>query len=1259
MANCPAAYPSPPGISSSLTGFRLCGAASGTVQYQSEHFDKKLREARELSEAVEEYGDPQGAHLLMRFCVLPKLIYLTRVMGDVITSDEWSCADKKLGESWARIMGLSEQEWGQGEVQNQAYLPQYQGGLGLTCFRTTATAGLLGSCGVTLSDVVQRLTDQAFLGQGQAPEREAFSALPWLQASKREFKRAEAAVESVKLKANYPLRHGWNSMFDVWWRASSGQEQQKITDAIHRSCRVYLFSKVQLSEQVRLHSCSGNGASARLSAIPSSGWLRFPPVVYRVAIRIRLGLGIPEMRRAGVCVCGSPLNPRGHHTQKCPNGEGVHWRHEQVKRAFTQILRRLRHTHVLEETTLGHLGVATDSHLADQRNKRADIFASLSNSDTILADVSITFPISSDAARLRTRSKTAGAAAKTKSEEKQRKYVVAARSVGLRFIPLVFETFGRPDRETVSFVKELVGIAGSKAGFSTEGEMRAVQRVSQTGIGRSSVVCCSGCFPFFVEENPEDSRLPAVVQPWKLLELADVISSSQGGDVEVVVLARQRENHPGLGGSSLLSFHQIRFGASGVSSVQKTDAILEGFNVLKSETPFNRVTCCQQSRYVCVWSERAVAVLHLPAVSSDEEDDAPALRVIPTELGTNSLGAQSNERARHEGLEVRSVQWHPFSSEHLAILASAPPTSRHEGRKSFLFLVNVAESVNRAELEIVIEHETGDSPRSFTFGGPSSQDFWLNFCIFLAFERSATVKAVWPVVPHTCTVPERLREKGRGVFLACKKEETDPYTLSWLENFLAPQNWQSRVPSPEGVGARIQLRYKSRFMPAVVDVAVDAPPFDGPNLFERRPGRTEGLVAMAETQSAQPSRCVSVSSLGGENAPVLGLARSDGRVSLLILGELPLPPLQRKTPSASSVSSSAPSAFVAETVSCEWEEEGEALESPAESGGAARVLQISAVPAGGPGEALVCGTKGAWVISIPWLSALDGTEEGEDGQMDALGGQALAASVRGALLLSPVDNRVRLGGVFWMPPWNEGGCVSPIFLTHTNEEEGKGMVAKVSVREVNSLGGKDGDRVGGGRRPFIDVGAESIRGTTEELNERWVAHFHELFKTDFGRRAFAEARAKLGDLAKGTVEEEEEFQSKFQEALNLWGQKCLPVLNSRLQLIKEHAKLVPSLTEKYAGADSPFNRLDLELNQLEAKTKETTRKWQEAQANQAELMKRASDLFVQIQRLTLDAVTRRGLETALPTGHMVLLETRQKLRLLASEAGKKGQSEAE
>uniref|UniRef100_A0A0G4HD04 Uncharacterized protein n=1 Tax=Chromera velia CCMP2878 TaxID=1169474 RepID=A0A0G4HD04_9ALVE len=336
-------------------------------------------------------------------------------------------------------------------------------------------AGLLGSCGATLSTVIERLTDKSFLGPSQSPDRDAFFALPWLQASKREYEKTESATESVKLKAYHPLRQGWDAQSGRWWRAPHTQEQQRITDTLYQSRRVF-FSKVGLSERIRLHSYSGNGAaaSAWLSAIPSSGWLRFPPAVYRVALHIRLGLPIPEIRRAGLCVCGSLLNPRGHHAQKCPNRGGVHWQHEQIKGAFTQILRGLRHTHVLEETTFGHLGVTTDSRLTEERNKRVNLFASLSNGDTLLANVSVTFPISSDASRLRTRSKTVRAAAKTKSEEKVRKYAVAARAVGLRFVPLVFETFGRPDRETVSFVKELVSVASSRAGFLTEGELMAV-----------------------------------------------------------------------------------------------------------------------------------------------------------------------------------------------------------------------------------------------------------------------------------------------------------------------------------------------------------------------------------------------------------------------------------------------------------------------------------------------------------------------------------------------------------------------------------------------------------------------------------------------------------------------------------------------------------------------------------------------------------------------------------------------------------------
>eukprot|EP00820_Chromera_velia_P026990 Cvel_10710.t1-p1 / transcript=Cvel_10710.t1 / gene=Cvel_10710 / organism=Chromera_velia_CCMP2878 / gene_product=hypothetical protein / transcript_product=hypothetical protein / location=Cvel_scaffold651:60539-61930(+) / protein_length=399 / sequence_SO=supercontig / SO=protein_coding / is_pseudo=false len=335
-------------------------------------------------------------------------------MGDVMQRADWAAADRELGESWARVMGFSPMEWGQ--VSEQAYLPQYQEGLGLTCFDTTAAAGLVGSCAITLEAVVARLAGQSFLGLAVSVQdhRQAFLSLPWLVACKDAledtFKRAQRMTKDIKLKADHPLYKPWDDQSQRWW--SHGD------------------------------------------------WL---------------GLSIPEMRRAGVCACGAALDVRGHHAQKCPNGGGVVWRHEQVKGAFMEILWGLRHTHVLEETTFGHLGVAIDSRFPDRRHKRVDIFASLSTDDTMVADVSVTFPISFDAARLRTRAKTAGAAARTRSEEKIRKYAAAVRSVGLRFIPLVFESFGRPDKETVSFVKELVTVAMNRAGVVSEGSINTVR----------------------------------------------------------------------------------------------------------------------------------------------------------------------------------------------------------------------------------------------------------------------------------------------------------------------------------------------------------------------------------------------------------------------------------------------------------------------------------------------------------------------------------------------------------------------------------------------------------------------------------------------------------------------------------------------------------------------------------------------------------------------------------------------------------------
>uniref|UniRef100_A0A0G4H127 Uncharacterized protein n=1 Tax=Chromera velia CCMP2878 TaxID=1169474 RepID=A0A0G4H127_9ALVE len=85
------------------------------------HFQEKVDKVKALGKAIEEYGDPQGAHLLFCFCMLPKLIYLTRIMGDVMQYADWASVNRELGESWAKVMGFSPMEWEQ--VSEQAYLP--------------------------------------------------------------------------------------------------------------------------------------------------------------------------------------------------------------------------------------------------------------------------------------------------------------------------------------------------------------------------------------------------------------------------------------------------------------------------------------------------------------------------------------------------------------------------------------------------------------------------------------------------------------------------------------------------------------------------------------------------------------------------------------------------------------------------------------------------------------------------------------------------------------------------------------------------------------------------------------------------------------------------------------------------------------------------------------------------------------------------------------------------------------------------------
>uniref|UniRef100_A0A0G4HRL1 Uncharacterized protein n=1 Tax=Chromera velia CCMP2878 TaxID=1169474 RepID=A0A0G4HRL1_9ALVE len=112
---------------------------------------------------------------------------------------------------------------------------------------------------------------------------------------------------------------------------------------------------------------------------------------------------------------------------------------------------------------MGSLGLDLTGPLAKECDKRPDLFTTLLNGDSVLGDVALIHPIQ-DATRLHRNAKKAGAAAKEKEEKKYTYYDDACRAVGIRFIPLVFETYGRPGGETVRFMKEMVRQATERLG---------------------------------------------------------------------------------------------------------------------------------------------------------------------------------------------------------------------------------------------------------------------------------------------------------------------------------------------------------------------------------------------------------------------------------------------------------------------------------------------------------------------------------------------------------------------------------------------------------------------------------------------------------------------------------------------------------------------------------------------------------------------------------------------------------------------------
>uniref|UniRef100_A0A0G4FEG0 Uncharacterized protein n=1 Tax=Chromera velia CCMP2878 TaxID=1169474 RepID=A0A0G4FEG0_9ALVE len=429
-------------------------------------------------------------------------------MADRLHTDVWERADKELGNSFVRSMRLTPEEWIQ--KKEQIYLPLCQGGLGIPFFRHIAPAALVGCGAQTLAAVRGRLTDQGFA----TPTQSDFAGLHWVKRVAQAYTDCRGGVQRELGQNHIPrvLQSEWGERIDDFLIHERGEMQHLMIEALHLVRREQLLNALSPPGKARLKSCSGTGASAWLTAMPSSGWTKISPTLFTTAVRLRLGLPIPEIKRNPICACGATLDHEGQHAQTCGTGGGVWWRHEQMKDAFCSLLQGLRHCYVTREPTFGQLGLSTPTRLVNERQKRPDFLAGLPSGDTVLGDVAVTHPFSIDANRLRRFAKTAGSAAKAMEKVKNDRYGEICHEIGFRFVPLVFETYGRPGEGTIRFLKEIakLGAGRVRGGEGDEAvQTRLMDRYYKVSFLHATAFRCRKSSLFNSQQEGNQRALPA------------------------------------------------------------------------------------------------------------------------------------------------------------------------------------------------------------------------------------------------------------------------------------------------------------------------------------------------------------------------------------------------------------------------------------------------------------------------------------------------------------------------------------------------------------------------------------------------------------------------------------------------------------------------------------------------------------------------------------------------------------------------------
>ena len=124
--------------------------------------------------------------------------------------------------------------------------------------------------------------------------------------------------------------------------------QQKLTQQQLKADVDYLLNNNSntIRDRARLHSLSGKGAGAWVSAILSSSRVALSSHDFCLATMIRLGCDI--LASSSCCDCGKELDIQGYHLITCKTAGGPVHTHNSIVSAWSNCLSQLNLPHKLE-----------------------------------------------------------------------------------------------------------------------------------------------------------------------------------------------------------------------------------------------------------------------------------------------------------------------------------------------------------------------------------------------------------------------------------------------------------------------------------------------------------------------------------------------------------------------------------------------------------------------------------------------------------------------------------------------------------------------------------------------------------------------------------------------------------------------------------------------------------------------------------------------------------------------------------------------